>query len=127
MAWVCTWSQQQRVWYLPAPSYSPRARRKKKTLRRLTAVMLRTFPKMVDVAGVFFTALIVYSVLGAQLFNNQHVPPGPYGYQANNDNYNNVGHAALATYIFTTTEVRAAGATTTTTTAPTCSLVPWWA
>ena len=67
--------------------------------------MLRTFPKMIDVAGVFFTALIVYSVLGAQLFNNQHVPPGPYGYQSNNDNYNNVGHAALATYIFTTTEV----------------------
>lgn len=32
---------------------------KKKTLRRLTAVMLRTFPKMVDVAGVFFTALVV--------------------------------------------------------------------
>lgn len=78
---------------------------KKKTLRRLAAVMVRTFPKMVDVAGVFFTALAVYAVLGAQLFNNDHIPENPYGYQSNNDNYNNVGHAALAMYIFTTTEV----------------------
>ena len=39
------------------------------------------------------------------MFNDQHIPAGPYGYQANGDNYNNVGHAALAMYIFTTTEV----------------------
>lgn len=94
-------------------------------------VVLRTFPKMVDVAGVFFTLLVLYSVAGAVLFNFVHVPDGPAGYlvlppplstehvmrhslclttcaplpQPANDNFNNTGHAALALYIFTTTVI----------------------